>query len=34
MHYSFNTYQKEHIRSAWLSGKYTDEQLKEKYYVL
>lgn len=32
MHYSFDTYKKEHLRATWLSGKYTDEQLKEKYY--
>lgn len=32
MHYSFNTYKKEHLRAAWLSGKHTDEQLKEKYF--
>ncbi|MGN0513063.1 MAG: hypothetical protein ACI4GD_02200 [Lachnospiraceae bacterium] len=32
MHYSFDTYKKEHLRWTWLSGKYTDEQLKEKYF--
>lgn len=32
MHYSFDTYKKEYLRAAWLSGKYTDEQLKEKYF--
>lgn len=32
MKYSFDVYKKEHLRYAWLSGKYTDEQLKEKYY--
>lgn len=32
MHYSFDTYKKEHLRVTWLLGRYTDEQLKEKYY--
>ena len=29
---SFDTYKKEHLRCAWLSGRYTDDHLKEKYY--
>lgn len=32
MKYSFDVYIKEHLRTVWLSGNYTDEQLKEKYY--
>jgi len=30
--YSFDCYKKEHLRYAWLSGRYTDEQLRKKYY--
>lgn len=32
MHYSYDTYKKGHLCATWLSGRYTDEQLKEKYY--
>ena len=30
--YSFDCYKKEHLRYAWLSGRYTEDQLKDKYY--
>lgn len=32
MKYSFETFKKEHLRYAWLSGKYTEKELREKYY--
>lgn len=31
MVYKFDTYKKENLRCAWLSGKYTDEELINKY---
>lgn len=37
MVYKFETYKKEHLRYAWLSGNYTDEELINKYgerYIL
>ena len=30
--YSFGIYKREQIRAVWLSGRYTEEQLKEKYW--
>lgn len=32
MDYSFEAYKVEHLREAWLSGNYTNAELKEKYY--
>lgn len=32
MKYSFDAYKKEHLRVVWLSGRYTNEQLKDRYY--
>lgn len=32
MNYSWDVFKKEHLRYAWLSGRYTEEQLKEKYW--
>lgn len=32
MRYSFDVFKKEHLRSAWLSGSYTDAQIKQKYF--
>ena len=32
MKYSFETFKKEHLRYSWLSGKYTDKELREMYY--
>lgn len=37
MVYKFDTYKKEHLRDAWLSGNYTDEELINEYgdrYIL
>lgn len=31
MVYKFDTYKKENMRYAWLSGNYTDEELIKKY---
>ncbi len=31
MIYKFETYKKEHLRAAWLSGEYTDDELINKY---
>lgn len=31
MVYKFDTFKKEHLRCAWLSGNYTDKELIKKY---
>lgn len=32
MKYCFDTYKKEHLRAAWLSGEHTEETIMEKYW--
>lgn len=29
---SFDIFKKENLRYAWLSGRYTDQELKDKYW--